>query len=150
MRTSNLILIFAILGLIDAIYLTIKYFSGEAVVCGIIEGCDTVLASQYSKIFEIPVSLVGVGYYAIISGLSFLYAVNNELNILKTIIYITTLGFLASIYFVYLQLFVLETICLYCMASAFISTMLLILSVFIYIQKEKGETLNASTPSEEI
>jgi len=136
MRTSNLILVFAILGLIDAIYLTMKYFSGEAVVCGIVEGCDQVLNSNYSNIFGIPVSLIGVGYYAIVSGLSFLYAVNKGFNILKTIIYITTVGFLASIYFVYLQLFVLEAICLYCMASAIISIALLVLSVFTYIQKQ--------------
>ncbi len=36
---SYLILILAILGFIDATYLTVEFFSGGNVVCGLIEGC---------------------------------------------------------------------------------------------------------------
>ncbi len=133
MKTTNiisyLILILAILGFIDATYLTVEFFSGGNVVCGLIEGCEQVLSSDYSSMFGIPLSLIGVIYYIIISIFAFIFSVNRDVKILKTILLITSLGFIASIYFVYLQLFVINAICIYCVTSAIITTTLLILSI---------------------
>lgn len=126
---SYLILILAILGFIDATYLTVEFFSGGNVVCGLIEGCEQVLSSDYSSMFGIPLSLIGVIYYIIISIFAFIFSVNRDVKILKTILLITSLGFIASIYFVYLQLFVINAICIYCVTSAIITTTLLILSI---------------------
>ncbi len=87
------------------------------------------LSSDYSSMFGIPLSLIGVIYYIIISIFAFIFSVNRDLKILKTILLITSLGFIASIYFVYLQLFVINAICIYCVTSAIITTTLLILSI---------------------
>lgn len=139
---SYLILILALLGFIDATYLAMKYFAGEAVICGLIEGCEKVLSSDYSSIFGIQLSLIGVIYYALISSLAFLFSINKNHTILKIFFSITLIGFLASIYFVYIQLFMLNAICIYCMTSASITTILFLLSIFlIRITKQKEQSI---------
>jgi len=149
MKTLNILLyillILAILGFVDTTYLSAKFFSGAPIACGVIEGCGEVLLSPYSKVFNIPLSVIGAIYYLVAIILIFLYIAKRNKNILLALVMLTALGFLASLYFVYLQLFVIGAICLYCMVSALITTLLLILSGFSYA-KEKGESLNASTP----
>lgn len=51
-------------------------------------------------------------------------------------------GFLVSLNFVYLQAFVLEAFCLYCLISALFSTLLFIGSIWLTIEKWKGKPLN--------
>jgi uncharacterized membrane protein len=133
---SYLILILALLGFIDATYLTVEFFSGGNVVCGLIEGCEQVLSSDYSSMFGIPLSLIGVIYYVTISIFAFILSINKNVNILKIILIVTFLGFIASVYFVYLQLFVINAICIYCITSALITTVLLILSALLYKQRK--------------
>ncbi|KKW26098.1 MAG: Vitamin K epoxide reductase, partial [Parcubacteria group bacterium GW2011_GWF1_52_5] len=50
----------AFLGLIDAGYITVKYYSGGEVACPITGGCSDVLTSAYSQIMGFPVSAYGL------------------------------------------------------------------------------------------
>lgn len=129
-------LILGAIGFIDATYLTTQHFLGTPVACSILKGCEQVTTSPYSIIFGIPVALLGSIYYLAILILSVIYLDSKKINILNIIAKITPLGFLASLYFVYLQIFVIKAICLYCMGSAATSTLLFILGM-IYLAKHK-------------
>ncbi len=123
------IALFAFIGFIDAAYLTVKFYLGGPIPCAIFTGCDTVARSSYSAIFGIPIALPGALYYAAIFFLAVLYLDLRREWIVRLTTSLTLLGFVISLYLVYLQIFVLEAICLYCMVSAADSTLLFVLSL---------------------
>jgi uncharacterized membrane protein len=122
----------AIMGLADSVYLTIQHFNFSSVVCVITDECDTVLTSDYSKIAGIPVALLGAFYYFAILVLSFASLIREK--VLPWLLYTTPVGFLASAWFVFVQLFILDSICSYCMLSAATSALIFGLTVFILIK----------------
>lgn len=49
----------ALLGLADAVYLTVHHYNAEPVPCSIIEGCEQVLTSQYATLGGILLAVLG-------------------------------------------------------------------------------------------
>ena len=107
----------ALLGLGDAIYLTIHHLTGEMVPCNATGGCETVLTSSYAEIGGIPLAAFGAVAYFIAFSLAILAAFGNRRMWLLFGIQVSLMA-LASSYCVYLQLFVIKAICQYCMVSA--------------------------------
>ncbi len=119
--------VIAILGFADATYLTVEHFLGVIPPCSVTQGCEKVLTSAYSTIFGIPDSLLGSLYYLAITIGSFIYLESKYIGgrvaahhvaILKWTLLATGLGALASLWFLYLQIFVLHAYCIYCLGSA--------------------------------
>lgn len=122
--------IIALIGLLDSTYLAIKHYQGAPVICSVIEGCDKVTGSQYATIGSVPVALLGVIYYFGILSLALLSLILINERYLKILALVAPFGFAASLWFVYLQIFVIKAICLYCMISAVTSTLIFFLSVY--------------------
>lgn len=132
-----LALIVSFVGFSDAAYLTFEHYRGEVVPCDLTGGCETVLTSSYATVLGIPVSLVGALYYLVLFFAAIVFASSGDKRIAAAASWLTLAGFGASIYFVYLQLFVLEAICLYCMTSAASSTVLFVLG-FIFLRNRRA------------
>lgn len=139
MKLKITIAIVALLGLLDAIYLTIIKFSNNKALC--LEGvgdCWSVNNSRYSEWNGIPISIFGILAYMII--LLFLFFENkNKLlqnygNIL--VIGISISGFLMSIYLTYLQFAVIKAVCPFCIFSAMTMTTVFILSLINYFKNQ--------------
>lgn len=130
--TSILFCAVSAFGLLDAGYLTFKHYLGGIPPCTL-RGCEVVLTSPQSEIMGIPVALFGLLYYATVLLLSLAYIISKKESVLRYAAYFTPVGFISSVYFVYLQLFVINAICLYCMASAATSTILFALGVYVVI-----------------
>ena len=122
------------IGFLDAAYLTVEHYRGDIPPCTIL-GCEIVLTSAQSRIAGIPVALLGSLYYLTLLILSFAYLDSKKRPIIRFASYCTVVGLIASIYFVYLQLFVIREICQYCMASAGTSTILFALGIYILIKE---------------
>ncbi|MEK9130583.1 MAG: vitamin K epoxide reductase family protein [Patescibacteria group bacterium] len=131
-------LVVSFLGFLDATYLTAQHYLGTIPSCVITTGCEIVLTSEQNAIFGIPVALIGSVYYFLLFLLAVL-SLEMKRGIIRFVALLTPLGFLASLYFVYLQLFVIKEICFYCIVSATTSTILFILTLFIII-KSSGST----------
>lgn len=130
-------LFLAIAGAVDAGYLLIETMRGATVVCPYVpigrfnlNQCNIVLATPYAKIFGLPNALYGLIAYLFFAILV-LYELNGKLetNSIKLLSYLSGLGLLAFTYFVYLQFFVIEALCFYCLLSASIMTLIFTLSV---------------------
>lgn len=121
----------ALIGFADASFLAIEHYRGVVPPCTIISGCEKVTTSDYSEVFGIPLALFGAIYYFTLLILIIAYFDLKKEAILKIAALITPVGFLASLYFVYLQLIVIQAICLYCMISAAASAMLFVLGIII-------------------
>ena len=127
-----LFLIIAFIGFADASYLTAKHYNNEAVTCSLTQGCEAVTTSSYATIGPVPVALLGALYYlTIVLGSAMVLDTKNT-RLLRMLSLFTSTGFLASVYFVALQLFVIKAICLYCMGSALTSTLLFALGIYTY------------------
>lgn len=136
------ILLLAIAGAVDAGYLLTETVRGAAVACPNIpvgrfnlNQCNIVLATPYAKILELPNALYGLVAY-LIFVLLVLYELNGKRKTgsIKLLSYLSGLGLLFFIYFVYLQLFVIKALCFYCLLSASIMTLIFALSAF-YLRK---------------
>lgn len=134
------IIALALIGFTDSAFLLAKRLSGAPIPCFTTSGCDTVSKSPYSVINiglgsvhkEIPLAGLGVLFYLAIGFLTLLYMDTKNLLVGKLIAAATTLGFLSSAYFIYIQKFKIGAFCIYCILSAIVSTLLFALGIMIY------------------
>jgi uncharacterized membrane protein len=125
-------LAFAILGFLDAAYLTVEHFLNRVPPCSIVHGCEKVTTSSFALIFGVlPMSLLGALYYLSVIVALILYLDMRRAFIIKWTARFTIIGFLFSLYLVYLQLFVIKAICQYCMLSALSSTGLFVVGLLM-------------------
>lgn len=132
-------LILALIGFADATFLTVEHFMNKVPPCTI-SGCETVLTSQYSYILGIPVALLGSIYYLSLLVLCFAYLDSKKDVFIRSAFAITFFGIAFSIYFVLVQALIIHAYCQYCLVSAFISTILFIISIIAL--KKYGQNFN--------
>lgn len=125
-------LIVAFIGFADAAYLTVKHYAGVIPPCSLVNGCETVLTSPYATIFgTVPIALAGALYYLALFIGGILYLDTKNTAVLKPIMYFTVVGFVTSAVLLFIQIFIIKALCLYCIASATTSALLFILGILI-------------------
>ena len=142
-------LIVSFVGFWDALYLTVLHYQGIPPTCSIFQGCQQVAASPYAVIWGVPVALLGVLYYLTVFLLILIHLLVSEgssagrwvrwvrSRLIIWVSRLTVIGFLFSLWLVYLQLFVIKSICLYCMISAATSTVLFVLGMVVMKKRVK-------------
>ena len=131
----RVMIVLALIGLGDATYLTVVHYGGFTIVCsGSGNPCATVQASKYSFLAGIPVALLGAIGYVLI--LALLLMRDHEWTRLGTLA-LALLGFGFSAYLTYRETFTITghpIYCEWCVGSAIILTLLLILSIVRYLR----------------
>lgn len=131
-------IIVSFIGFLDSVYLAAEHYLGVPLPCSILNGCEDVMASGYATIWNVPVALFGAIYYLIFFLLSILYLEIKKRSIINFIAQLSVVGFLASVWFAYVQLFIIKALCFYCLISAITSTILFILGIFV-LKCKKGQ-----------
>jgi uncharacterized membrane protein len=109
------------LGVCVAGYLTYVHYAGLEPVCaGGGHGCERVQSSSYAKLGGIPVAVLGLGGYLAIAAA--LLAPGERARLAAAALAVSGFGF--SAYLTYLELFVIDAICQWCVASAVLLTLL--------------------------
>ncbi len=116
----------ALLGLADAVYLTIHHYTAVPVPCGESFDCGVVLTSQYAEIFGVPVAIFGAIAYFTAFSLAILAAFGNRLTWTLFGVQVILMT-LFTTWLIYLQGFVIEAFCQFCLISAGITLTLFIL-----------------------
>jgi uncharacterized membrane protein len=118
--------IVSLLGLADAIYLTVQHVTGQSVICTIVSGCSEVLSSSYAVVAGVPLALFGAaayfGVFTFATLAAFGYRVAGTL-----LIPLVLLMFLFSLWLIYLQGFVIGAWCQFCLLSAAVTTALTVI-----------------------
>ncbi len=127
-KLSLLAAVVTLLGLADAVYLTIKHYTGEKVPCSIIEGCEQVLTSQYAEIFGVPLAIFGAFAYFTAFSLAIMAAFGNRLMWMLFGVQVVLMTIFTA-WLIYLQGFVIEAFCQFCLISAGITLTLFILFI---------------------
>ena len=124
-------MLLAFLGALDALYLWIYKISNNDKMCLGSGDCATVNYSPYSEIYGIPVALLGLLAYLAILAILFLEPSWKLLEKFGgyAIFGLSLVGVLFSAYLTFLEFYVINAVCPFCIISAIIILMLFILSI---------------------
>ncbi len=132
------LVILGLAGFVDSSYLTVMYFLNQTPACTIINGCEAVTNSVYSDIAGIPVAMLGLLFYTIVILSTIAYVNTHREGFLKLISFLSIFGFLMSIWLTYSEVFVIKAICLYCLVSAIVATLIFIVGLVILTKYHKS------------
>ena len=114
----------ALLGLGISGYLTYVHYAGIEPICAASGGCEKVQSSSYADVAGVPVALLGlIGYAAILLAV----VLPGEAARMAAFS-MALVGFGFSLYLTYLELFEIDAICQWCVASAVVMTVLAVLT----------------------
>lgn len=99
-------------------YLTITHYEESLLVCSVVEGCETVQSSKYAMVGPVPVALLGLLASVAMLGLAIGRLARPNLVDTATMA-LFGLALASSIfllYLLYIEIWVLEAICQWCVA----------------------------------
>ena len=126
----------SLLGLIDALYLTVEHVTGQSVRCTIVAGCSEVLSSHYAVIAGVPLAMIGAAAYFIVFSLATLAAFGHRFAAML-LTPLVVLMFLVTVWLVYLQAFVIHAFCQFCLFSAAVTSALTVIVLIAVIFRRK-------------
>lgn len=125
----DILVILALIGFADAVYLSVTKALGYAVPCDLTHGCETVLSSKYSMFFGVSLANWGIVFF---SGIIIAALLANHYNLWKKLLTLgLSLGALGALVFLSLQFFVIKQVCQYCLLSDILAIIMLILDINI-------------------
>jgi uncharacterized membrane protein len=132
------VIVLAVIGTGIAGYLTWVHYAGLKVVCfsggG---GCEKVQSSAYAELAGVPVAVLGLlGYVGILGAVLVL---SDETGRFASA-FLALVGFGFSMYLTWAELFRIHAICQWCVASATIMTVLVVLTLIRLLRYEAPRT----------
>ena len=137
-------------GVLVSGYLSVKRFTGGSLACTRWAECDVVNNSVYAKIYGVPVAFIGLAGYLVLMGLAMaaLQAEGAAQRRLLALGFLLALGgFGFSVYLTYLEIYVIEAICFWCVISAILITLLTLLSGMNLWRVSQESPHTSPTPS---
>jgi len=125
------LIILAILGIINTLYLIISRLNKRKLICPINQDCNKVVESKWGKIFYINNDYLGLLYYLfILIGLLYLNFVSENILFIMKIVSIVSLSF--SIFLFYIQVKIIKSYCFYCILSLLLNFLIFISIIVLY------------------
>lgn len=122
----------ALAGLFVALYLTLfKLGYIGNLVCAV-GSCEVVQTSRWATLLSYPVAAWGVAYYVAVLAVALAGLTANLVDsrrVSQLLVLMTTTGVLFSLWLTYLELFVINAICLWCVVSAVLAAILFVLAL---------------------
>ena len=137
-----LLLALAVAGLGISSYLTYTHWAHASVACGGLGSCTEVNNSKYAEVAGLPVAFLGaLSYLALIaSALAWLWWRPSGLAWPVMFFWgLSLIGTLYSAYLTYVEVFVLEAVCIYCVASAGVILASLLISTGWIVREAQAE-----------
>jgi dihydroorotate dehydrogenase subfamily 2 len=137
------LLLLAVAGLVDASYLTYEHYANAIPPCTVNKflpfstDCGLVLRSSYSVMLGIPVAVLGFIHYLILTLAIGLAITTNKKHWWFWVFFQTAIGAIMSVYFMFVQFYLIKSFCVYCTLSAFISFSLFFLAYFLFDYERK-------------
>jgi uncharacterized membrane protein len=129
--TQGLIAILIVANIVIASALICSEWLGKDI-CVSGFNCEKVLGSQYANLLGIPLSVFGaVAFLALL--ILYIFAYKRKINY-KYFVYAAALGALFALYFLYLQFFVIKSICSNCLFTDAVAIIIFGLSIKEYLK----------------
>ena len=143
-----------LIGIAVAVYVARGNYTGQPLWCPIIDGCNVVVNSPYSRVFGVPMSYFGFIYYLYMFALAARLAFEPFSNSLRfrAVLY-AAMGAVSSMYFMYLQVAFIREVCSYCLIAAVTSLLLLFAALWHFQATRnpaiKSQPIAGSSPAAE-
>jgi uncharacterized membrane protein len=140
-RLSQLTIALTVIGLLVATYMTVYAITSNDNMCVGSQDCSVVNASKYSKIeiagLRIPVAVLGMAGYTAILAILFLEQRMGFLEQNGTLVFfgLSLMGFLFTLYLIYVEVALIKAYCPFCIASQVAMTLIFILSVIRVVRQ---------------
>lgn len=130
----------ALVGVADAFYDSYAIFNGQLLWCPPpIDGCNTVAASPYARIFGVPLGYLGLAFYSAMAGLTVWLRFEPLSGSLRWVALLyTATGLGASIYFFYVQRTFIHAFCIYCLISGVLTLLLFVAAILHFRATRAG------------
>lgn len=125
------LIVLALFGIADSWYLYQSAVTDTALSCDIgagLDGCNVVAQSAYSYLFGIPLALYGVGFFTVVFALAAALLVVSRRELYSALYALGIFGTFASLVFLFIQFALIKALCIYCIASALITFLMLYLA----------------------
>jgi len=150
--TKAILFALSIIGLIAAGIVFVDYYienSNSLPFCGVEEGLGgttlqvscSVISSSFSRVFGIPLDFLAIAWFSLNLILLAVLVNMNKGKVMTLLLAWSILGVLVVPYLIYIELYVLHTLCIYCttMHIAIVLNFLLILYLFLKSQNDIKE-----------
>ncbi len=127
-KFSQVMTVISFIGLGITIFMIYQHYFGNSI-CDISKfiSCETVNRSTYSTVLGIPVAGLGTAYFVLMIVLFGMYPKNKKF--LNYILYISILALVPAFYLTYVELFILNAICLFCESTKAVIILIVILAL---------------------
>ena len=143
------LLVLTILGIADAFYLTLSAFQGAALFCdvgAVLDGCNVVAQSPYSKLFGLPLALYGMIFYGFVFiAVSALFVLTHH-PLYQAVVALGVIGLIASLVFLFIQFVLIKALCIYCIISAVIAALICLIAIRLWAKHAPGRVKNFPPP----
>jgi uncharacterized membrane protein len=113
-RLAAAMIALAAIAIVALGYLTIVKLTNSTAVCFVIQGCDTVQASKYSTFMGIPVAIYGLAMAVTVLVAVAAWWRTGDPRLLSVQYGLGLIGLFVIAGLVYLELFVIHAICIWC------------------------------------
>ena len=149
-KLINIIVICAVIAIITSSYLLYLHYSSTSSFCDISRefSCDIVNKSQYSEIFDVPVSLLSLLAFIFILITAFYIRNNKEFfgfnkdELVNVLIILMALSIIFALYLVYIELFILYSICVLCFLLDILIIIILICGITLKAELKLMKYIN--------
>ena len=118
LRPAIAIVAIALAGVAISTYLAATELAGALPVCGPIQGCRTVATSAYAEVAGLPVAFLGVGFSGVMATLGAVWGRTTWRPALIALYGFGLFGVLSVGFLTYLEIAVIEAICVWCVGYA--------------------------------
>lgn len=126
-----------IVGLLVAGYLSVVELAGGVPVCGPLKGCEQVALSEYAWIGPVPVAVFGVLLSVALLGLALAWWRTDIYGLLLAHYGLSLVGVVFDGYFLYLQVFVIGAVCIWCLTYEISLLLRFVIAVVVYYRQPK-------------
>jgi len=137
-----LLLALSVAGLGISSYLAYTHWADATIACGGVGNCNLVNNSRYAELAGMPVALLGALSYSAMIATAVVWLWLRPSGLAWPVMVLWGLsvgGTLYSAYLTYVELFVLEAICIYCVASAGVMLASFLISTGWVIREARAE-----------
>jgi uncharacterized membrane protein len=130
--TDWLIPALIVIGFGVAGYLSYVETQSVPAICGPVGDCNTVQQSHYAKLFDVfPIGVLGLGGYVALLAAWLIRKLNSKIEKPAALSFFGMAFFAVSfsLYLTYLEPFVIRAVCIWCLTSAVLVTLLLLLGM---------------------
>jgi uncharacterized membrane protein len=120
-----------------------KYYeTGEKSICTVVtdgNGCQLVQTSKYAQIFGVNNPWYGIAGFFVLALAAFLFVKTGKDNFEYIVLLGSLMAGLMAIYFLYVQTFLLQIYCIFCVIVDIISLIILGLAKYIVLKRVRSK-----------